>query len=66
MWAWPVSFWPKKREQRMEDARGVHVSPNEYTETWSEFLRRIAKDWMRPVDHDKLLKLADKLEDLNV
>ena len=49
----------------MESEQGVHVSPNIYTETDSEFLRRVASGWMKSADHARLLKLADKLEDSN-
>lgn len=50
----------------MELHDGTHVAPNVYTETWPEFLRRVAEGWQKPGDAERLRQLADKLEDMHV
>lgn len=53
-----------RRELKLENEQGVRVSPNQYVESDVEFLRRVAKQyWLPEHDHDRLLKLADVIED---
>jgi len=62
MWAWPVSFWPRK-EPKVETEASVHISPNKFTERPWELLRRVAHMWLPRGDKERIEAIANELED---